>query len=181
MICTVSLSSGRICCHSWVGSRSSYRRLGMEDPSSGPQICCSPLKSILHGFSGPNKATFLSQRILAICVTHHMSRCRFVTSHLRKPRLHKSRRWKRMAPMIGSTIQYRMAQIKRAVEIGWIEVKGVSKSLNIPRCWRILYKKEGIRKYEAPCHSASVGMTRLTIVVMFCTVGPVRNLRVAHR
>ena len=77
-----------------------------------------------------------------------------------------------MAPIMGSTIQYRMAQIKRAVEIGWIEVKGVSKSLNIPRCWRILYRKEGIRKYEAPCHSASVGMTRLTIVVMFCTVGP---------
>ncbi len=74
--------------------------------------------------------------------------------------------------MIGSTIQYATAQIKRAVEIGWIEVKGVSKPLNKPRCWRILYKKEGIRKYEAPCQSASVGMTRLTIVVMFCTVGP---------
>ena len=77
-----------------------------------------------------------------------------------------------MAPIIGSTIQYRIAQIKRAMEIGWIEVKGVSKSLSKPRCCRILYKKEGIRKYEAPCQRASVGMTRLTIVVMFCTVGP---------
>ena len=74
--------------------------------------------------------------------------------------------------MIGSTIQYRIAQINRAVEIGWIEVKGVSKSLNRPRCCRIPYKKDGIKKYEAPCQSASVGMTRLTIVVIFWTVGP---------
>src|SRR5439155_19276295 len=59
--------------------------------------------------------------------------------------LHKSRRWKRMAPMTGSTIQYRMAQVKRAEDSGWIEVKGVSKSLSRPRCWSILYKKEGIR------------------------------------
>src|SRR5881392_932429 len=85
---------------------------------------------------------------------------------------HKSRRWKRMAPMIGSTIQYSMAQAKRAVDSGWIEVKGVSKSLSRPRCWSIPYRNEGIRKYEAPCQRASVGMTRLTIVVMFCTVGP---------
>ena len=74
--------------------------------------------------------------------------------------------------MIGSTIQYRMAQAKRAVDRGWIEVKGVSKSLNRFRCWSIPNKKEGIRKYEAPCQRASVGMTRLTIVVIFCTVGP---------
>ena len=74
--------------------------------------------------------------------------------------------------MIGSTIQYAIAQIKRAVDSGWIDVKGVFKSPNKPRCWRMLYKKEGIRKYEAPCQSASVGITRLMIVVMFCTVGP---------
>jgi len=47
--------------------------------------------------------------------------------------------------MIGSTIQYRMAQMKRAEDSGWIEVKGVSKSLSRPRCWSILNKKEGIR------------------------------------
>ena len=86
--------------------------------------------------------------------------------------LHKSLLWKRIAPISGSTIQYATAQIKKAVEIGWIEVKGVSKSLNKPRCWSMLYKKDGIRKYDAPCQSASVGMTRLMMVVMFCTVGP---------
>ena len=69
-------------------------------------------------------------------------------------------------------MQYRIAQINRAVEIGWMEVKGVSKSLNRPRCWRMPYKNDGIRKYDAPCQSASVGITRLMIVVMFCTVGP---------
>ena len=52
-----------------------------------------------------------------------------------------------MAPMIGRTIQYRMAQAKRAVDSGWIEVKGVSKSLSRPRCWSIPYRNEGIRKY----------------------------------
>ena len=85
---------------------------------------------------------------------------------------YKSLRWKRIAPMTGSTMQYARAHIKRAVEIGWIEVKGVFKSLSTPRCCRIPYKKEGIRKYEAPCQSASVGITRLTAVVMFCIVGP---------